>query len=118
MVQNPTMGCSKLVFLYVKQMMIKVHSSKLLDKFSAIKCSARNQNSVPQRNANCFGFDMPSSESKNNSNKGTKIVESKMLDTTIASFLYENALLFNVVDSESFAALVDECIELFLKIMR
>ena len=40
-----------------------------------------------------------------------KIVESKMLDTTIASFLYENALWFNVVDSESFAALVDECIE-------
>ena len=40
-----------------------------------------------------------------------KIVESKMLDTTIANFFYENALSFNVADSQSFAAVVEQCIE-------
>ena len=32
-----------------------------------------------------------------------KIVESKTLDSTIASFIYENALSFNVADSPSLA---------------
>lgn len=40
-----------------------------------------------------------------------KIVESKMLDATIASFFYENALSFNVADSPSLAAVIDQCIE-------
>jgi hypothetical protein len=40
-----------------------------------------------------------------------KIVESKTLDSTIASFIYENALSFNVADSPSFTAMVDQCIE-------
>ena len=40
-----------------------------------------------------------------------KIVESKMLDSSIANFFYENALSFNVADSQSFAAVVEQCIE-------
>ena len=40
-----------------------------------------------------------------------KNVESKMLDTTIANFFYENALPFNIADSPSLATLVDQCIE-------
>ena len=40
-----------------------------------------------------------------------KNVESKMLDTTIANFFYENALPFNIADSPSLAAVVDQCIE-------
>jgi hypothetical protein len=38
-------------------------------------------------------------------------VESKTLDTTNASFFYENALSFTVADSPSFAAMVDQCIQ-------
>ena len=40
-----------------------------------------------------------------------KNVESKMLDTTIANFFHENALQFNIADSPSLAAVVDQCIE-------
>jgi hypothetical protein len=40
-----------------------------------------------------------------------KIVESKTLDSTIANFIYENALSFHVADTQSFAAVVDQCIE-------
>jgi hypothetical protein len=39
-----------------------------------------------------------------------KTVESKELDS-IASFIFENALSFNVVDSPSFAVMVDQCIQ-------
>ena len=39
------------------------------------------------------------------------IVESKELDSTIASFSFENALSFNVVDAPSFAVMVDQCIQ-------
>jgi hypothetical protein len=41
-----------------------------------------------------------------------KIVESKTLDSTIANFIYENALSFHVADTQSFAAVVEQCIEL------
>ena len=34
-----------------------------------------------------------------------------MLDTTIANFFHENALQFNIADSPSLAAVVDQCIE-------
>ena len=34
-----------------------------------------------------------------------------MLDATLASFFYENALSFNVADSPSLAAVINECIE-------
>jgi hypothetical protein len=37
--------------------------------------------------------------------------ELKTLDSTIASFIHENALSFNVADSPSFAAVVDQCIQ-------
>jgi hypothetical protein len=40
-----------------------------------------------------------------------KNFESKELDSTIASFIFENALSFNVVDSPSFAVMVDQCIQ-------
>ena len=40
-----------------------------------------------------------------------KIVESKMLDATIASFFYENALLFYVADSPSLVVVINVCIE-------
>ncbi len=40
-----------------------------------------------------------------------KIVESKMLDSTIANFIYENDLSFNVADTQSFAAVLVQCIE-------
>ena len=40
-----------------------------------------------------------------------KVVESKMLVATLASFFYENALSFNVADSPSLAAVINECIE-------
>ena len=40
-----------------------------------------------------------------------KVVETNMLDTTIASFFYDNALLSNVADSPSLAAVTNECIE-------
>ena len=36
---------------------------------------------------------------------------SKAIDYAIASFIYENALLFNVADSQTVAALIDQCIE-------
>ena len=36
-----------------------------------------------------------------------KLIESETLDSTIASFSYENAFAFKVADSPSFAALVD-----------
>ena len=37
-----------------------------------------------------------------------KIVESKTLDSTIANFIYENALSFHMADTQSFAAVVDQ----------
>ena len=40
-----------------------------------------------------------------------KIVESKTLDSTIANFIYENVLSFNLADTQSLAAVVDQCIE-------
>ena len=40
-----------------------------------------------------------------------KILESKILDSNIANFFYENALSFNVADSKSFAIMVEQCIE-------
>ena len=48
------------------------------------------------------------------SGKGTvtgemKLFESETLDFTIASFFYENNFAFNIADSPSFAALVDQC---------
>jgi hypothetical protein len=43
-----------------------------------------------------------------------KMVESKELDSTIASFAFENALSFKVVDSPSFAVMVDQCMPLWL----
>ena len=39
-----------------------------------------------------------------------KPIESELLDSTIASFFYDNALAFNVADSPSLAALVDQFI--------
>ena len=36
-----------------------------------------------------------------------KVVKSKMLDATIASCFYENALSFNIVDSPSLAAVIN-----------
>ena len=40
-----------------------------------------------------------------------KNIESKTLDSTIASFFYENALAFHVADSQSFSTVVEQCIE-------
>jgi hypothetical protein len=40
-----------------------------------------------------------------------KLVESMELDSTIASFIFENVLSFNVVDSLSCAVMVDQCIQ-------
>ncbi len=48
---------------------------------------------------------------KRNVARELKTVESKTLDTTIACFFYENALSFNVADSPSFAAMVDQRIQ-------
>ena len=49
---------------------------------------------------------------KQNCVRRTKIFESKTPDFPIAIFIYENGLSFDVADSQSFAALVDLCIEL------
>ena len=45
-------------------------------------------------------------------------IESETLYTTIASFFYENAVAFNVADLPSYAALVDQCIELWSTLPR
>ena len=38
-----------------------------------------------------------------------KMIESKTLDSTTASFFYEIGFAFNIADSLGFAALVDQC---------
>ena len=40
-----------------------------------------------------------------------KPIESETLNSTVASLFYENALAFNVANSPSLAALVDQSIE-------
>jgi hypothetical protein len=53
----------------------------------------------------CFEFNISRKK-----NRDCQMVESKEPDSTIASFVFENALSFNVVDS-SFAVMVDQCIQ-------
>ena len=42
---------------------------------------------------------------------GRPVLGQKNSNSTIASFIFENALSFNVVDSPSFAVMVDQCIQ-------
>jgi hypothetical protein len=83
--------------------------SKLLRKFLTKKSCPRNVCSPRRKNSKLF-LDL-TSLAKRLVTGEIKVVESKMIDATIASFFYENALSFNVADSPSFTAVINQCIE-------
>ncbi len=99
---------SKLVCKCVKLTIIGMQNSKLLK-------SSQQRNDIEVRtaeflesNATCFEFNI---FWKRTVTGEMKITESKMLDSAIASFIYEKALSSNVTDSPSFAAVFNQCIQ-------
>lgn len=93
---------------YVKLMMIGIRNSKLLRKFWKLQ---REEMNFSKKKQSVISFMDLSSPVKTTATEDIKIVDSKQLDSTIANFFYENALSFNVADTQSLAAVVEECIE-------
>ena len=94
---------------YVKLMMIGIRNSKLLRKFW--KLQREREMNFSRGEQSVISFMDLSSPVKTTATEDIKIVDSKQLDSTIANFFYENALSFNVADTQSLAAVAEECIE-------
>ena len=77
---------------------------------NAVEAKEREM-SISKAKQSVISFLDLTSPAKRTATGDVKVVDSKQLDSTIANFFYENALSFNVADTPSLAAVVEECIE-------
>ena len=83
-------------------------AQKVLENAVAAK---EREMSISKAKQSVISFLDLTSPAKRTATGDVKVVDSKQLDSTIANFFYENALSFNVADTPSLAAVVEECIE-------